>query len=85
VAAHKEISFAEESWLEIPGSGKTKTIAWTAHFFADLNDASHKKLFDTVPAAPPFAPARHPSRCGSASAGSGFRPPLQAPLLTRRN
>ena len=30
------------------GSGKTKTIAWTAHFFADLHDASHKKLFDTV-------------------------------------
>jgi type I restriction enzyme R subunit len=30
------------------GSGKTKTIAWTAHFFADLHDASHKKVFDTV-------------------------------------
>ena len=30
------------------GSGKTKTIAWTAHFFADLHDAAHKKLFDTV-------------------------------------
>ena len=30
------------------GSGKTKTIAWTAHFFADLHDADHKKVFDTV-------------------------------------
>jgi type I restriction enzyme R subunit len=30
------------------GSGKTKTIAWTAHFFADLHDAAHKKVFDTV-------------------------------------
>ena len=30
------------------GSGKTKTIAWTAHFFADLHDATHKKVFDTV-------------------------------------
>ncbi len=30
------------------GSGKTKTIAWTAHFFADLHDAGHKKVFDTV-------------------------------------
>ena len=30
------------------GSGKTKTIAWTAHFFADLHDANQKKIFDTV-------------------------------------
>ena len=30
------------------GSGKTNTIAWTAHFFADLHDASQKKIFDTV-------------------------------------
>ena len=30
------------------GSGKTKTIAWTAHFFADLHDADHRKVFDTV-------------------------------------
>ena len=30
------------------GSGKTKTIAWTAHFFADLHNADHKKVFDTV-------------------------------------
>ncbi|MEI8319818.1 MAG: DEAD/DEAH box helicase family protein, partial [Planctomycetia bacterium] len=30
------------------GSGKTKTIAWTAHFFADLHDAGQKKVFDTV-------------------------------------
>ena len=30
------------------GSGKTKTIAWTAHFFADLHTAAHEKLFDTV-------------------------------------
>jgi len=30
------------------GSGKTKTIAWTAHFFADLHDARHAKVFDTV-------------------------------------
>ncbi|MBE7461854.1 MAG: type I restriction endonuclease subunit R [Planctomycetes bacterium] len=30
------------------GSGKTNSIAWTAHFLAELHDAGHKKLFDTV-------------------------------------
>jgi type I restriction enzyme R subunit len=30
------------------GSGKTNSIAWTAHFFAELHDAQHKKVFDTV-------------------------------------
>ncbi|CAM3155173.1 type I restriction endonuclease subunit R [Cupriavidus taiwanensis] len=30
------------------GSGKTNSIAWTAHFLADLHDASHRKLFDSV-------------------------------------
>ncbi|MEI8396781.1 MAG: type I restriction endonuclease [Rhodospirillaceae bacterium] len=30
------------------GSGKTNSIAWTAHFLADLHDADHSKLFDTV-------------------------------------
>lgn len=30
------------------GSGKTNSIAWTAHFLADLHDAQHKKVFDTV-------------------------------------
>ncbi len=30
------------------GSGKTNSIAWTAHFLADLHDAEGKKLFDTV-------------------------------------
>jgi type I restriction enzyme R subunit len=30
------------------GSGKTNSIAWTAHFLADLHDASHKKMFDSV-------------------------------------
>lgn len=30
------------------GSGKTNSIAWTAHFLADLHDAAHKKIFDTV-------------------------------------
>lgn len=30
------------------GSGKTNSIAWTAHFLADLHDAEHRKLFDTV-------------------------------------
>ena len=30
------------------GSGKTKSIAWSAHFLADLHDAQHNKLFDTV-------------------------------------
>ena len=30
------------------GSGKTNSIAWTAHFFAELHDAAHKKVFDTV-------------------------------------
>lgn len=30
------------------GSGKTNSIAWTAHFLAELHDASAKKVFDTV-------------------------------------
>jgi type I restriction enzyme R subunit len=30
------------------GSGKTNSIAWTAHFLAELHDAEHKKLFDSV-------------------------------------
>ena len=30
------------------GSGKTNSIAWTAHFLADLHDAQNNKLFDTV-------------------------------------
>ncbi|MBX3435688.1 MAG: type I restriction endonuclease subunit R [Pirellulales bacterium] len=30
------------------GSGKTKSIAWTAHFLADLHDARDGKVFDTV-------------------------------------
>ncbi|MBM4058986.1 MAG: type I restriction endonuclease subunit R, partial [Planctomycetes bacterium] len=30
------------------GSGKTKTISWTAHFLADLHDAANRKVFDTV-------------------------------------
>lgn len=30
------------------GSGKTNSIAWTAHFLADLHDADHEKLFDSV-------------------------------------
>ena len=30
------------------GSGKTNSIAWTAHFLADLHDEQHKKVFDTV-------------------------------------
>ncbi|MBR0676263.1 type I restriction endonuclease subunit R [Roseomonas alkaliterrae] len=30
------------------GSGKTNSIAWTAHFLADLHDAADRKLFDTV-------------------------------------
>jgi type I restriction enzyme R subunit len=30
------------------GSGKTKSIAWTAHFLADLHDADQRKVFDTV-------------------------------------
>jgi len=30
------------------GSGKTNSIAWTAHFLAELHDATHKKVFDTV-------------------------------------
>ncbi len=30
------------------GSGKTNSIAWTAHFLADLHDADQRKLFDTV-------------------------------------
>lgn len=30
------------------GSGKTNSIAWTAHFLSELHDANDKKLFDTV-------------------------------------
>jgi type I restriction enzyme R subunit len=30
------------------GSGKTNSIAWSAHFLADLHNANHEKLFDTV-------------------------------------
>lgn len=30
------------------GSGKTNSIAWTAHFLAELHDAHNKKMFDTV-------------------------------------
>jgi type I restriction enzyme, R subunit len=30
------------------GSGKTNSIAWTAHFLADLHTADHKKMFDSV-------------------------------------
>ena len=30
------------------GSGKTNSIAWTAHFLAELHDATNSKVFDTV-------------------------------------
>ena len=30
------------------GSGKTNSIAWTAHFLADLHDAKDRKVFDSV-------------------------------------
>src|SRR5262249_13848662 len=30
------------------GSGKTNSIAWTAHFLADLHDDKQSKLFDSV-------------------------------------
>lgn len=30
------------------GSGKTNSIAWTAHFLAGLHDANHNKLFHSV-------------------------------------
>lgn len=30
------------------GSGKTNSIAWTAHFLADLHDTKQAKLFDSV-------------------------------------
>ena len=30
------------------GSGKTNSIAWSAHFLADLHDAERHKVFDTV-------------------------------------
>lgn len=30
------------------GSGKTNSIAWTAHFLADLHDSKDKKVFSTV-------------------------------------
>jgi type I restriction enzyme R subunit len=30
------------------GSGKTNSIAWSAHFLADLHDQNHQKIFDSV-------------------------------------
>ena len=30
------------------GSGKTNSIAWSAHFLAELHNAQHEKVFDTV-------------------------------------
>lgn len=30
------------------GSGKTNSIAWTAHFLADLHDAHNQKIFDSI-------------------------------------
>ena len=30
------------------GSGKTKTISWSAHFLAELHDAKDKKVFDSI-------------------------------------
>jgi type I restriction enzyme, R subunit len=30
------------------GSGKTNSIAWTAHFLSELHDSAQNKLFDTV-------------------------------------
>ena len=30
------------------GSGKTHSIAWTAHFLAELHNVQHTKMFDTV-------------------------------------
>ncbi|HRF09993.1 MAG TPA: type I restriction endonuclease [Xanthobacteraceae bacterium] len=30
------------------GSGKTNSIAWTSHFFADLHDTADNKVFDSV-------------------------------------
>jgi len=41
---------AEQKFLiqHSAGSGKTNSIAWTAHFLADLHDADQRKVFDTV-------------------------------------
>jgi type I restriction enzyme R subunit len=30
------------------GSGKTNSIAWTAHLLSELHDSEHRKVFDTV-------------------------------------
>ncbi len=30
------------------GSGKTNSIAWTAHLLSELHDSAHKKVFDSV-------------------------------------
>ena len=30
------------------GSGKTNSIAWTAHFFSELHDTNDQKIFDSV-------------------------------------
>ena len=49
------------------GSGKTNSIAWSAHFLADLHDAEHKKLFDYG------AGGVRPQRDRHAVAGSDLR------------
>lgn len=49
VAAVKEEG-AEGKYLiqHSAGSGKTNSIAWTAHFLSELHDDAHRKVFDSV-------------------------------------
>lgn len=51
------------------GSGKTNSIAWTAHFLAELHDAQKKKVFDTV------LVVSDPHRDRQPAPGSAFRFP----------
>jgi type I site-specific restriction-modification system R (restriction) subunit len=81
------------------GSGKTNSIAWTAHFLADLHDAANSKLFDTVlvvsdrtvldkqlrEAIESFAPSRpFPSRWTRCASSPSARANALPSSLTRR-
>ncbi len=46
--ARRRARAASTSIQHSAGSGKTNSIAWTAHFLAELHDARDKKVFDTV-------------------------------------
>lgn len=50
LVSHVKVNGAGHRYLiqHSAGSGKTNSIAWTAHFLADLHDEGNEKLFDSV-------------------------------------